>query len=186
MVMLHLVRHARPALDRTLPSWEWSLAEGAEAGTERLRASGVLPATAFWVSSTEAKAVETARLLTSAAVSLDGSLREAVRDAAWLSFEEFHSLVLRSFAEPDRSVRAGWEPLSVTQARVLSAAQAAVARAAGRDVVLVGHGTAWTMLVAGLTGEPPDIEAWSAMRMPDHCALEWPDRLVTPWGSWSA
>lgn len=37
----------------------------------------------------------------------------------------------------------------------------------GDDVVLVGHGTAWTVLVAALTGRPPDLDAWAALRMPD-------------------
>jgi broad specificity phosphatase PhoE len=186
MVMLHLVRHAHSAQDPTLPSWEWSLAEGAETGTERLRASGALPANALWVSSTETKALATARLLTAADLLQEDDLREARRDPAWLPLEEFHRLVLRSFAEPDRSVREGWEPLSVTQARVVTSAHAAMGRSDGRDVVLVGHGTAWTMLVAALTEEPPDIEAWEAMRMPDHCALEWPHRIAKPWGSWTA
>jgi broad specificity phosphatase PhoE len=186
MVMLHLVRHARSASVPTSPSWEWSLADGAETGAEQLLASGVLPTQALWVSSTEPKAVATARLLTASDVSLDDGLREAVRDPAWLPFEEFQGLVLRSFADPASSVRAGWEPLDVTRVRVTQAADAAVRQADGRDVVLVGHGTAWTMLVAALTGEPPDVEAWEAMLMPDHCSLEWPERVATPWGSWRA
>ena len=39
--------------------------------------------------------------------------------------------------------------------------------AGDRDVVLVGHGTAWTLLVAELTGEPPDLERWRSLGMPD-------------------
>jgi broad specificity phosphatase PhoE len=185
MVMVHLVRHARSAQDPTLPSWEWSLAEGAEAGAQRLRASGVLPLNAHWVSSTEAKAVATAKLLTTAELGLDDDLREAGRDPAWLQLDEFHALVLKSFGEPQTSVRDGWEPLDVTRARVTTSARAAVERAGGLDVVLVGHGTAWTMLVAGLTGRPPDVDAWEGMQMPDHCALDWPDRIARPWGSWA-
>jgi broad specificity phosphatase PhoE len=186
MVMLHLVRHARSAQDPGLPSRDWSLAEGAEADTERLRTSGVLPAKALWVSSTETKAVATARLLSCPALGLDDDLREAGRDSAWLRDEEFSSAVLRSFAEPERAARDGWEPLAVTQRRVLAAARAAVADAAGRDVVLVGHGTAWTMLVAGLTGQRPDVTGWESMGMPDHCAVEWPGRVVGRWGCWRA
>lgn len=151
-----------------------------------LRASGELPADALWVSSTELKAVSTAKLLTSSDIGLDAELREAVRDPAWLSFDDFQATVLRSFAQPDTSVREGWEPLEVTRRRVTASARSAVERGAGRDVVLVGHGTAWTMLIAGLTGQPPDLEAWQAMQMPDHCALEWPHRIAQPWGSWSA
>lgn len=35
------------------------------------------------------------------------------------------------------------------------------------DLVLVGHGTAWTLLLAELTGSAPDLDAWAALRMPD-------------------
>jgi broad specificity phosphatase PhoE len=35
------------------------------------------------------------------------------------------------------------------------------------DVVLVGHGTAWTVLVAELTGRPPDLARWESLAMPD-------------------
>lgn len=35
------------------------------------------------------------------------------------------------------------------------------------DVVLVGHGTAWTLLVSHLTGRPPDLDRWESMEMPD-------------------
>lgn len=185
MVMLHLVRHAQSAQDPRLPSWEWPLADGAEVGAQRLRVAGVLPDDARWVSSTETKAVATASLLTAVEVRQDGDLREATRDPAWLPPEEFHALVLRSFALPDVSVRAGWEPLAVTEARVVAASRDAIAEADGHDVVLVGHGTAWTMLVSGLTGEPPDVAGWESMQMPDHCALEWPSRIVAPWGSWN-
>jgi hypothetical protein len=35
------------------------------------------------------------------------------------------------------------------------------------DVVLVGHGTAWTLVVADLTGQPPDLARWATLAMPD-------------------
>jgi broad specificity phosphatase PhoE len=204
MVMVHLVRHARSAQDPARPSWQWGLTEDAGVGTDRLRTAGVLPPRALWVSSSEPKARATAALLTTEAVQVDDALREAERDSAWLDPGEFEAAVLRSFADPMTSARPGWEPLSRTQARVMQAARRAVAMSAvpsstaslsaGTDVVLVGHGTAWTLLVAGLTGSAPDIAAWQTMRMPDHCALNWPDasapegraRIASSWGAWDA
>jgi broad specificity phosphatase PhoE len=67
------------------------------------------------------------------------------------------------------------------------------------DVVLVGHGTAWTVLVAALTHRPPDVDAWRGLHMPDHCALELAldhddeaagpgpatAHVIRPWGSWA-
>lgn len=186
MVTLHLVRHALSNQSSERPSWEWPLAATADVDARRLGASGVLPVAACWVSSSEPKAVATARLLTPGDVAVDDGLREARRDPAWLQVDTFHRLVLRSFAYPDVSVREGWEPLAETSARVARSARRAVREAAGRDVVLVGHGTALTMLVSALTGAAPDVAAWQTMPMPDHCALAWPDRVLSAWGAWSA
>jgi len=41
-------------------------------------------------------------------------------------------------------------------------------------VVLAGHGTAWTLLTAELTGEAPDLDRWAALQMPDAWSLEVP------------
>lgn len=186
MVVLHLVRHALSAQSSERPSWEWLLAPGAAEGAERLRTSGALPEQARWVSSPEPKAVSTAGLLTRTEVHPDDGLREALRDPAWLDRDEFERLVLLSFAHPDVSVRDGWEPLAMTRERVARAARRAVRAADGADVVLVGHGTALTMLVSALTGAQPDVAAWQAMRMPDHCSVAWPDRVLSAWGAWDA
>jgi broad specificity phosphatase PhoE len=45
------------------------------------------------------------------------------------------------------------------------------------DVVLVGHGTAWTLLRAALSGEPPDLDAWTRLSMPDVLQYEAGDGL---------
>lgn len=39
-------------------------------------------------------------------------------------------------------------------------------------MVLVGHGTAWTVVVADLTGLPPDLDRWSQLAMPDLITVE--------------
>jgi broad specificity phosphatase PhoE len=207
--MLHLVRHASPRMDRSCPPWEWGLAPSARESADRLKDVGVLPGGAHWVSSSEPKAASTAALLTPTSIRLDDELREARRDPAFLDVEDFERLVLRSFADVEAPAADGWEPLAATRSRVVAAAAAAVTEAPGRDVVLVGHGTAMTMLVAALTGAGPDVPAWRAMRMPDHCALRWesveppPDQspeappgqraaravpgalLVAEWGAWA-
>lgn len=43
---------------------------------------------------------------------------------------------------------------------------------AGADVVLVGHDTAWTLVAADLTGQPPDLERWASLTMPDVVRVE--------------
>jgi hypothetical protein len=42
----------------------------------------------------------------------------------------------------------------------------------GQDLVLVGHGTAWTLALAALTGAEPDLDRWAALRMPDVWTVE--------------
>ena len=40
------------------------------------------------------------------------------------------------------------------------------------SLVLVGHGTAWTLALAALTGAEPDLDRWAALRMPDVWTVE--------------
>ncbi len=133
-------------------------------------------------------------------------LGEAARPARWTEQAEFDAIVARSFARPGESVAPGWETLDAVRIRLLQAIDDRVLPlAAGHghhdvvDVVLVGHGTAWTVLVAALTGAAPDLDAWRAMTMPDHCQLELAAgrssspaprcpraRVVRHWGDWRA
>ena len=61
----------------------------------------------------------------------------------------------------------GWEPLSACRERVVGSVEGILAEYGDSDVVLVGHGTAWTVLAAALTGTEPDLDRWRAMAMPD-------------------
>jgi broad specificity phosphatase PhoE len=188
---LHLVRHGHPEIDPTTPASTWPLDPAADLGIEALRGSGVLPGDAVWLSSVEPKALATTQRL-----SPDGScdsvegLHEAERPADWLSQEEFTAAVRRSFAHPDVTARERWEPLSEVGVRVATAVGAVVNEARqvdATDVVLVGHGTAWTLLVSALIGEAPDLDSWELMSMPDHCCIDVDARvIVSPWGHWRA
>ncbi|MBA2772817.1 MAG: histidine phosphatase family protein [Nocardioidaceae bacterium] len=193
---IHLVRHGRSATDPTRAAKDWGLHEDAAAGIHRLRDSGALPGTALWFTSSERKAVETAALLGARdAVGLDG-IREAERSAGWLPGDEFGAAVRRSFERPEQPAVPGWEPLAATRARVVDAVRSTITtvaqRAAAADIALVGHGTAWTMLVSELTGTPADLEAWARLSMPDHCSLDLDGSrpvdgtasIASRWGSW--
>ena len=172
---LFLVRHGRPSILDGRPAHEWPLDADGYAGVEALRASGRLPAQAVWYSSPEPKALETARRLTQAPVTVVEELREHVRGVtAWVEDPvAWRATVRRVFDVPDEPAMPGWEPLDATRARLLPAVRRILDRHAGgdggdgEDVVLAGHGTAWTLLRAELTGTPPDLDAWAALRMPD-------------------
>lgn len=155
-----------------------------------LRQSEVLPQWARWFSSPEPKAFATARALTDTAVGLVDGLREMDRPAqAWLDATDWIALVRRSMTEPDVPAAPGWETARATTNRIVGAVGRIRASCPTDEIVLVGHGTAWTLLVAALTGQPPDLDGWERLRMPDHCVLDVEDdtaRVVAGWGSWTA
>ena len=186
MTRLWLVRHGPPAIDTSAPASTWPLSAVGVAAVEAARESWSLPVDPPWVSSPEPKAHQTAQVLRGAEVATIDDLREAERPARWNDDAEHSRLVERSMAEPERPVAPEWEPAGRTRERVVSAVRAVLA-AGPTEVVLVGHGTAWTLLVADLTGCPPDLVGWRAMRFPDRCLLVLDPaghaQIKQPWGS---
>lgn len=105
-----------------------------------------LPGRASWFCAPEPKAQETAQLLTDSDVGIVDELREIE-------------------GETDAELLA----------RLLPAVRRILDVHGDDDVVLVGHGTAWALLVAELTGQAPDLETWRSLGMPDVITL--PSRL---------
>lgn len=126
----------------------------------------------------------TARLLTPQPIRTWADLRE-VRRADWFTTHEgLRAAFLDAFDEPARPARSGWEPLDQARLRVTSVVAGLITQDSG-DLVLVGHGTAWTLLVAELTGDSPDLQAWRRLRTPDLCTLNLANQTVSrPWGEW--
>lgn len=166
---LHLVRHGLPLIDPQRPAAEWELDPAGFDDIWALRESGRLPRRAAWFSSPEPKAQQTAQLLTDGEVGVIDELREHERLAGML--DDFRQRVQTAFAEPDRAAAPGWEPLSVLRDRLVPAVRRILDVHGDDDVVLVGHGTAWTLLVAELTGREPDLERWTSLGTPDVIAV---------------
>jgi broad specificity phosphatase PhoE len=163
-VDLYLVRHGRPLVDHTRPPHEWHLDPAYDDDVRALRSR--LPAVGRWFSSPEPKAFMTARLLTEEPIELVPDLREHERRTTdWI--DDFDAAIARAFAQPDRPAYAGWEPLARTRRRVLRAVAEIVNRPGDTDLVLVGHGTSWTCVVAELAGRAPDVMTWLGLAMPD-------------------
>ena len=167
---LFLVRHGRPLVVPGVAAAEWELDPAAYDDVWALRSSGRLPARAAWFTSPEPKAIQTAQLLTDADVGVLPDLREHERSGEWV--EDFPGAVRRAFARPDEPAVEGWEPLTTCRERVVPAVRRVLEVHGDEDVVLVGHGTAWTLVVADLTGRPPDLARWEALAMPDLIAVE--------------
>nr|WP_227464155.1 histidine phosphatase family protein [Nocardioides lijunqiniae] len=162
---MFLVRHGRPLLERGRSAAEWELDPAGFDDVWALRESGRLPERAAWFCSPEPKAVGTAQLLTEGDVGILDELREHVRGGDWI--DDVEAVVRRAFAEPDLSAHPGWEPLAACRDRVVPAVRRILDVHRGEDVVLVGHGTAWTVVAAALTGAEPDPARWAALAMPD-------------------
>ena len=181
---LHLVRHGPALVNRRVAAAEWRLSADAPDAVGRLRAAGVLPETAAWFVSPEPKAIQTADLLGPESYEVVDDLREQERTAAWL--DDFEDRVSAALEQPELPAVLGWEPAATTRQRVVDAVRSITVRSMLRghdDVVLVGHGTAWTLLVAALTDAAPDIDAWRAMGTPDHCVIDGAE-VTIPWGGW--
>ena len=175
---LFLVRHGRPLVERDRIAAEWELDPAGFDDVWALREAGRLPLGAAWFCSPEPKAIGTAQLLTEAEVGIVDDLREHERlSAEWFDdHRDFEAVVRRAFAEPDLSAHPGWEPLAACRDRVVPAVRRIVEVHSGQDVVLVGHGTAWTVTVAALTGAEPDLDRWASLSMPDLLVV--PDAML--------
>ncbi|MGC4109095.1 MAG: histidine phosphatase family protein [Nocardioides sp.] len=165
---VYLVRHGRPLVDPAVLPHLWQLDPEHVADVVALRSE--LPGSARWYSSPEPKARPTARLLTDDPVRIVPGLREHERRGEWEM--DFQETVRRAFEHPEAPAHPGWEPLAETRERVVSAVRGILRRESGRDVVLVGHGTAWTLAYAALRDEQPDLSWWSGLAMPDARAVD--------------
>ena len=176
MPRLFLVRHGLSRPDPSTPPQTWGLNPDGLVDIDALAASGRLPTRAAWYSSPEAKALGTARRLTHRPVTVVPELAEHRRGVHWFAEPaDFRAAVRRVFEEPRERAVPEWEPLAALRERMLPAVRRILVAHAAEDVVLAGHGTAWTLLVSELTGAPPDLEAWAALRMPDLWVVERPE-----------
>jgi broad specificity phosphatase PhoE len=175
MPQLFLVRHGLSLPDPATPPETWRLDPRGLADIDALAASGRLPAAAGWYSSPETKALETARRLTDRTVTVVPELAEHRRGVHWFADPaDFRAAVHMVFDDPDERAVPEWEPLAALRDRMLPVVRRILGDHPDDDVVLAGHGTAWTLLVSELTGAPPDLDAWAALRMPDLWVVDHP------------
>lgn len=104
-------------------------------------------------------------MLTDGDVGIVDALAEHRRGSGWV--EDFPAAVRRAVARPEQVAVDGWETIAECRERVVGAVRLLVDQHAGADLVLVGHGTAWTLVVADLTDRPPDLGRWARMALPD-------------------
>lgn len=174
--VLHLIRHAMPALDPERPSHEWELAPGALGGLPAL-AETLRPRPDIVVSSEEPKALATAQAL---AQVLDVPYRRMLGLHEQLRYTvpfygqpgEFQAEMRRFFAHPAEVV-SGEESADLARKRFTAALRAVMATYPQGCVAVVTHGTVRSLYVAQANG----LEAyalWQQQSLLDALSVEWP------------
>nr|WP_281377040.1 histidine phosphatase family protein [Deinobacterium chartae] len=170
-----MIKHARPEIDPSRPAAEWF---ASARGLERVEAlSGQLRGVSAVLSSSEPKAVATARRLAAALgvllEELPGLHEHARRSAPF--FEDpadFHAAVRALFEQPAEAVF-GEESADAARTRFRAALEAGAARHAG-DLAVVAHGTVISLLAAG--GDPArGFALWQQLDFLGVVRVAWPD-----------
>lgn len=147
--------HPEVEIDPAIPVGQWHLNARGRARAEAFAGAPHLAGTVAIYASREAKAIDTAAPI-AATLSLTPILRADMGEndrtaTGFLPGPEFETTADAFFANPDTAIR-GWETARAAQARIVAAAEAALAEAPDGDVLLIGHGAVGTLLYCHLAG----------------------------------
>ena len=148
------ITHPQVRIEANVPVPDWSLSD---IGAQRVRRAAAFPwakALRRIVSSSEKKAVETARILARAAgveVETAADMHENDRSATgFLPPDEFERAADWFFAHPQASYK-GWETAADAQRRIVGAVEAVLAsHDPSEPIAFTGHGAVGTLLKSHL------------------------------------
>jgi broad specificity phosphatase PhoE len=148
------ITHPQVRIEADVPVPDWSLSD---IGAQRVRRAAVLPwakALRRIVSSSERKAVETARIFARASgveVETAADMHENDRSATgFLPPDEFERAADWFFANPQASYK-GWETAADAQMRIVGAVEAVLAsHDLTEPISFIGHGAVGTLLKSHL------------------------------------
>lgn len=148
------ITHPQVRIDPTVPVPDWSLSD---IGAQRVRRAAAFPwakALRRIVSSSEKKALETARIFARAAgveVETAANMHENDRSATgFLPPDEFERAADWFFAHPQASYK-GWETAADAQARIGGTIEAVLAsHDPAAPIAFIGHGAVGTLLKSHL------------------------------------
>jgi broad specificity phosphatase PhoE len=172
---LILIKHARPQVDPSISSEEWTLGDEGRAGAARLveRLRGYDFARLFC--SSEPKAAQTAAVighgLGRPVEQANDLFEHDRRDVPHMETREFISLVALLFKEPGRLVL-GNETADEAYERFADAVDGLIERERG-DVAVVTHGTVISLFAQRRANEEP-FALWRRMGLPSFIVLEIP------------
>lgn len=174
---LILVKHSLPAIDPAAPSDSWLLNDTGRRRCRRLADLLAPHSPATLVTSPEPKARETASLLADrlgGEVTVERNLREQERDAlGWLGDDAFERAVVGAMERPSEKIL-GMEPIELARSRFAETIERLIVRHAPGNVIVVAHGTVFSLFAAPLLGLPT-VDLWKRLGMPSFVALTVPD-----------
>ncbi len=186
MSVLRYVSHPEVIIEPDVPVREWGLTEIGRSRVEAMCGQPWIDDIGHLISSGETKALEAAWII-ARATGLDIEMRPATGETdrsstGYVPRSEHDALSVQFFGQPRISAE-GWERALDVQSRVVGALAdvLSVERGDSRDVLVVGHGGAGTLLYCLLAGE--EIHAWQDQPSPGHY---WAHDLATarvlhPW-----
>jgi broad specificity phosphatase PhoE len=157
--MLLLVRHALPVVDEDTPPAAWGLSAPGKRAAQLI--SPLVPASAVLVSSPEPKAYDTLVLASGRPVTRDARLGEVRRPPE--PVDGGYSALRLRYVSGDPPW--GWEAPEDVVARIDTVIDEYAV--AGKQLVLAGHGMAFTtwLFQHGYVQDPAGF--WSGLRLPD-------------------
>ena len=171
---LILIKHSQPQIDPFVPSREWHLSQEGQLRCKPLADKLATYAPGIIVSSTEPKAIETARIV---AEHLDKpfevveGLHEHDRsNVPFYSPQVFEQAVANFFQKPDELVF-GRETALQAQQRFSQAIESVLAKYGDETVAIVAHGTVITLFVAAHREIEP-FAFWKRLGLPALVVME--------------
>jgi broad specificity phosphatase PhoE len=163
---LILIRHAVPQIDPQTPAGLWQLGHEGRTAARALRP--LLAQSAYYVASTEPKAIETLQEISGDPhMPTDPGFAEVRRPHRW-SDEHDYRTVARAYVQGAR--HDGWESHEEVTDRFDAAVarHAALAAACNRTLIIGTHGLAPTIWLASRYFlRPGPAQFWAALRFPD-------------------
>ena len=172
MTKLRYITHPEVTVDPSVAVTRWNLSPVGLARAHAIVRQPWASAIGRIVSSTEAKAVQTATILSEhlgISIEIREDLGENDRSATgFVAPTRFEALADAFFAEPTRSV-AGWERADDAQRRIVAGlADLLDADAADIDIAIIGHGAVGTLWYSALSGQLPSGRVEHPWRPIDH------------------
>jgi broad specificity phosphatase PhoE len=156
--LLHFISHPNVVVDPAVPVPRWQLSEiGKARMIDGLKQPWISEVGSIY-SSTEQKAIDTARILASH-LSIDFEQDEDLGEndrssTGFLKPDEFEAVADEFFANPERSVR-GWERAADAQRRIVKAVTSIAQHGHSvGNVAIVSHGAVGTLLYCYLSNKP--------------------------------